>query len=126
MRATMKWTCALLVAWGAAGAAAAAEPASSTPAQSSAAPKEMAHEAMADKTADMAMTLGEVKKIDKEAGKITLKHGPIQNLDMPAMTMVFRVKDQAMLDGLKIGDKVRFMAEKSNGAIVVTMVEPAP
>ena len=70
-------------------------------------------------------TEGEVRKIDKEAGKITLKHGPIANLDMTAMSMVFRAKDPAMLDKLKVGDKVRFKAEKLQGAITVTEIEPA-
>ena len=65
---------------------------------------------------------GEVQKIDKEAGKITLKHGPIPNLDMPGMTMVFRVKDPAMLDSVKAGDKVRFAAEKTGGALTVTQI----
>ena len=68
---------------------------------------------------------GEVQKIDKEAGKITLKHGPIANLEMPGMTMVFRVKDPAMLDTVKPGDKVRFSAEKSGGALTVTQIAPA-
>ena len=68
---------------------------------------------------------GEVQKIDKDAGKITLKHGPIPNLEMPGMTMVFRVKDPTMLDSVKPGDKVRFSAEKSGGALTVTQIEPA-
>lgn len=70
------------------------------------------------------MSVGEVKKIDKDAGKITLKHGPLENLGMPAMTMVFRVKDAAMLDQVKPGDKVKFIAEKSNGALTVTSLQP--
>jgi Cu(I)/Ag(I) efflux system protein CusF len=70
------------------------------------------------------MVDGEVRKIDKSAGKITLKHGDIRNLDMPGMTMVFRVKDTAMLDKLKVGDKLRFHAEKADGAIFVTEIEP--
>ncbi len=65
---------------------------------------------------------GEVRKIDKAAGKITLKHGAIPNLDMTAMTMVFRVTDPAMLDAVKVGDKVRFTAEKIQGAITVTEI----
>jgi uncharacterized cupredoxin-like copper-binding protein/Cu/Ag efflux protein CusF len=59
----------------------------------------------------------EVRKIDKESGKITLKHGAIKNLDMPGMTMIFKAKDPAELDKLQAGDKVRFKAEKVNGAI---------
>lgn len=71
------------------------------------------------------MTEGEVRKIDKEAKKITLKHGDIKNLDMPGMTMVFQVKDAALLDKVKVGDKVMFTAEKADGAIVVTAIETA-
>lgn len=71
-------------------------------------------------------TEGEVRKVDKAAGKITLKHGDIKNLDMPGMTMVFQVKDAALLDKVKAGDKVRFMADKADGAIVVTSIELAP
>jgi Cu(I)/Ag(I) efflux system protein CusF len=71
------------------------------------------------------MTDGEIRKIDKDNNKITIKHGEIRNLDMPGMTMVFRVKDPAMLDNLKTGDKVRFTAEKSNGSLVVTGIQPS-
>lgn len=71
-----------------------------------------------------AMTDGEVRKVDKENKKITLKHGEIKNLDMPGMTMVFAVKDPAMLDMVKPGDKVMFKAEKSGGALVVTEIQP--
>ena len=71
-----------------------------------------------------AMTDGEVRKVDKENKKITLKHGEIKNLDMPGMTMVFQVKDPAMLDMVKPGDKVMFKAEKANGALVVTEIQP--
>lgn len=67
---------------------------------------------------------GEVRRIDRSAKKITLRHGPIANLDMPAMTMVFQVKDEALLDPLKVGDKVNFSAEKIAGAYVVTRLEP--
>ena len=68
---------------------------------------------------------GEVRKIDKDAGKVTLKHGPLQALDMPPMTMVFRVKEASMLDSLKVGDKVRFKADKVQGAYTVTEIAPA-
>ena len=68
---------------------------------------------------------GEVRKVDKDARKITLKHGPIQNLDMPAMTMVFQVRDPAMLDRVKAGDKVRFQAEQVDGAFILTKIESA-
>ena len=69
------------------------------------------------------MTDGEVRKLDKDAKKITLTHGEIKNLDMPGMTMVFRVKDNAMLDNIKVGDKIKFTAEQSGGAIVVTEIK---
>ncbi len=69
------------------------------------------------------MTDAEIRKIDKEAKKITLKHGPIANLDMPAMTMVFQVADPAMLENFKAGDKVRFAADKSGGGFTVTKIE---
>lgn len=65
---------------------------------------------------------GEVRKIDKAQQKITLRHGPIKNIDMPAMTMVFRVKDAKMLDAVTEGDKVRFSAEKINGQYTVTAI----
>jgi len=66
---------------------------------------------------------GEVKKIDASAGKITLKHGPITNLDMDAMTMVFRVKDPAMLEQVKVGEKIKFTADRVNGAITITSIK---
>lgn len=68
---------------------------------------------------------GEIRKVDKDAQKITIKHGPLKNLDMPPMTMVFRVKDAAMLDAVKRGDKVKFNVEDVGGQYVVTMIEPA-
>ena len=71
------------------------------------------------------MAEGEIRKVDVENKKITIKHGEIKNLEMPGMTMVFQVKDAAMLDKVKTGDKVRFKAEKSGGAIVVTDIEMA-
>lgn len=71
------------------------------------------------------MAEGEVRKVDMDTKKITIKHGDIKNLDMPGMTMVFQVKDPAMLDKVKAGDKIRFKAEKTGGAIVVTDIVPA-
>ena len=71
------------------------------------------------------MSEGEVRKVDKEAGKLTLRHGEIKNLEMPPMTMVFRAQDPAMLDRVKPGDKVRFTAEQKAGALVITRIEPA-
>lgn len=69
------------------------------------------------------MSTGEVRKIDKSAGKMTIKHGPLQNIGMDAMTMVFRVKDPAMLDQVKAGDKINFVAEEPNGQLTVTKLE---
>ncbi|MBQ5939482.1 MULTISPECIES: copper-binding protein [unclassified Massilia] len=68
---------------------------------------------------------GEVKKIDRETGKITLRHGELKNLNMAPMTMVFRVKDAAMLDQVKAGDKVRFSADRVNGALTVVQLQAA-
>ena len=76
-------------------------------------------------TKNMEMSSGEVRKIDKDAQKITLKHGEIKNMDMPPMTMVFKVLDMKLLDKVKTGDKVNFSAEKRDGAIVVTAIEVA-
>ena len=73
--------------------------------------------------ASVAMTQGEIRKVDKDAGKLTIKHGPLTNLEMPAMTMVFRVKDPAMLEQLKAGDKVNFEAAKIGGAYTVMKLE---
>jgi Cu/Ag efflux protein CusF len=76
-------------------------------------------------TEQVPLVSGEVRRIDKEAGKITLKHDAIPNLDMTAMTMVFRVKDPAMLEKLKPGDKVQFKADNVRGAFTVTEITPA-
>ena len=67
----------------------------------------------------------EVRKVDKDTKKITLKHGEITNLEMPAMTMVFQVKDAALLDKVKAGDKVKFKAEKLGSGYAVTQIEMA-
>jgi Cu(I)/Ag(I) efflux system protein CusF len=68
----------------------------------------------------------EVRKVDKDAGKITLQHGEIKNLDMPPMRMVFQVQDRALLDKVKAGDRVGFTADKVNGAYTVMSIAPAP
>ena len=73
--------------------------------------------------AEPALADGEVRKVDKDAGKITLKHGEIRHLDMPPMTMVFRVSQPAMLDQVKAGDKVRFATEKVGGQYTITKLE---
>lgn len=66
---------------------------------------------------------GEIRKVDPATRKITIKHGELKSLDMPAMTMVFQVKDPAMLEQVKAGDRVTFRAEKINGAFTVTEIE---
>jgi Cu(I)/Ag(I) efflux system protein CusF len=76
--------------------------------------------------ADAMTTDGEVRKIDKDAGKITLKHGEIKHMDMPPMTMVFAVKDKALLDKVKPGDKVKFAASNEGGKLTVTAIQVAP
>ena len=81
--------------------------------------------AVSHQTALSGYTSGEVRKVDKAAGKVTLRHGPIANLEMPPMTMVFRVKELAMLERLKEGDKVKFKAEKVQGSYTVTDLVPA-
>lgn len=81
------------------------------------------HAPAAESKSSLPLTDGEVKKVDREAGKLTLKHGPITNLGMPAMTMVFRVKDPAMLNSVKKGDKIRFAANSVEGAMTVVQLE---
>jgi Cu(I)/Ag(I) efflux system protein CusF len=66
---------------------------------------------------------GEIRKVDRESKKLTIRHGPLENLGMPAMTMVFQVKDASMLDGVKAGDKVKFVADKESGSYTVTHLE---
>ncbi len=66
---------------------------------------------------------GEVRKVDKATGKISLRHGDIKNLDMPPMSMVFQVKDPALLNNVKAGDKVRFTADQINGDYTVMSIE---
>ena len=76
--------------------------------------------------ADTAMSQGEITKLDNPAGRVTLKHGEIKNLDMPPMTMVFRVRDAKMLDSVAVGDRVRFVAERLNGQYTLTALTKAP
>lgn len=72
------------------------------------------------------LTDGEVRKVDNEQKKVTIRHGEIKNLDMPPMTMVFGVSRPELLDSLKAGDKVRFRAiDSGGGALVVTKIEAA-
>ena len=81
--------------------------------------------APASKPASVAMTDGEVKKIDAKAQTVTLKHGPIQNLAMPAMTMGFKLSSPALMGKLKVGDKVRFTAEAPNDVLTLVTIELA-
>ena len=72
-----------------------------------------------------AFTDGEIRKINKETRKVTIRHGSITNLGMPPMTMVFQVSDPALLEAVQVGDKVRFSAEKREGAFIVTALQKA-
>lgn len=96
-----------------------------TPQTPSASPNATAHPSThhTKEWANKDVAEAEVRKIDKDAKKITLKHGPIKNLDMPGMTMVFQVKDIALIDQLAVGDKILFTAEQQQGAFVVTGTE---
>jgi Cu/Ag efflux protein CusF len=84
-----------------------------------------AHHKPAAAASDAELIDGEVRKVDLEAGKVTLKHADIKSLDMPAMTMVFAVKDKAMLDKLKTGDKIRFKVVNDGGKFTLTEIQPA-
>ena len=88
-------------------------------------PMPMAEAKMDKAAASGDMADGEIRKVDKDTKKITIKHGEIKNLDMPGMTMLFQVKDPAMLDMVKPGDKVKFKAEKAGGGLVVTEIQMA-
>ena len=76
--------------------------------------------------AQAANATGEVTKLDKAAGRVTLKHGEIKNLNMPPMTMTYRVKEPRLLDELKVGDHVRFAAERIDGQYTVTALSKTP
>lgn len=75
--------------------------------------------------ADVVLSEGTVKKVDEAAGKVTIAHGPLGNLGMPSMTMVFRVKNAAWLEQMKVGDKIRFLADRVDGAFTVVRYESA-
>ena len=81
-------------------------------------------EAVAKAAPSQALSEGTVRKVDKENAKLTIKHGPLENLGMPGMTMIFHVKDPAMLDQVKAGDAIRFRAEQVDGNLTVTRIEP--
>jgi Cu(I)/Ag(I) efflux system periplasmic protein CusF len=78
--------------------------------------------AMAQVAVDYAV--GEIRKIDKEAGKVTIKHGEIKTLDMPPMTMVFQLKEPALIEKFKVGDKVQFRVIKEGRAYLLTEILP--
>jgi Cu(I)/Ag(I) efflux system protein CusF len=77
------------------------------------------HGPMMNMPGEMPPVEAEVRRIDKDNGKITLKHGEIKNMDMPPMTMVFNVADKALLEGVAVGDKVRFTASQDKGQMRV-------
>ena len=79
--------------------------------------------AMASQHTNTGTAEGEVRKIDKDTKKITIKHGPIEAFDMSAMTMVFQTADPALLDKAQVGDKVRFTITRKGGAMVVESIE---
>lgn len=81
--------------------------------------------ASAPSQTDAKLAEGTVKKIDKTAGKLTIAHGPLESLGMPAMTMVFRAAEPSLLDQVKVGDKIRFAVERVGGALTVTSLETA-
>ncbi|WP_282875750.1 copper-binding protein [Pseudomonas peli] len=84
------------------------------------------HEDHVSAQANASMSHGEVRKIDAANQKITLRHGPLANIGMPPMTMVFLVQDAAQLDGLKVGDKVSFVAQQQGSQFVATDLKTAP
>jgi len=70
------------------------------------------------------LTDGEIRKVDKGTGKLTIRHGEIKHMDMPPMTMVFHAGDKAMLDQVREGDKVRFLVVQESGKMTITQIEP--
>ena len=68
------------------------------------------------------LTAGEVRRVDKATGRVTIRHERIVNLNMPPMTMVFRVADKGMLDTLRPGDRILFRAEENNGVLTLTEI----
>ena len=85
----------------------------------------MDHGKMDMSQASASMTDGEIKKVDQETGKITIKHAEIKHMDMPGMTMVFTAKDKALLDKTSVGAKIQFMVTNENGQMTVTDIQPA-
>jgi Cu/Ag efflux protein CusF len=76
------------------------------------------------RSAEAPMSEGTIRKVDPAAGKLTIAHGTLANLNMPAMTMAFRLGNAAMLDQLKVGDRIRFVAEQVDGALTISSLEP--
>lgn len=74
-------------------------------------------------TAETSLVDGTVKKVDKAAGKVTVSHAPLTNLNMPAMTMVFRVKEAVWLDQMQVGSKIRFVADSINGVLTIVQLD---
>ena len=83
------------------------------------------HRAQGTAVSESSMSEGVVRKVDKAAGKVTVAHGPLSNLKMPAMTMVFRVKDVAWLDRMQTDSTIRFQADSINGVLTIVRFEPA-
>ena len=81
------------------------------------------HMAMSQAASEAPLADGTIKKIDRAAGKVTIAHGPLVNLAMPAMTMAFRVKEAAWMDQMKADDKIRFLAESVNGSLTIVRFE---
>ena len=101
-------------------------PASATVRQGFERTQHSGHGAPAPVAANLPWAEAEVRRVDLAAGKISLKHGEIKNLDMPPMSMVFQVRDKSLLGRVKAGDKVRFTADQVNGAYTVLSLEPMP
>ena len=119
---TQLLTCAITALWLASATVAQAHGHGTAQAAAS---KPAVNTASAPAPAATEMAEAEVRRVDKDAKKMTLKHGPIKSLDMPAMTMVFQIRDAALLDKAKVGDKILFSAEQREGAYVVIAIEPA-
>ena len=87
---------------------------------------QMDHSKMGDMNMDASRDLsdGEIRKVDKDPGKLTIKHGEIKNLDMPPMTMVFQAKEKSLLDKVKAGEKIKFKTISDNGKLIVTEIHP--
>lgn len=84
-----------------------------------------AHHETASASTEVGLAQGTVKKIDRSAGKLTIAHGPLESLGMPAMTMAFRAAEAGMLDQVAAGDRIRFAVERIGGVLTITTIEPA-